>query len=46
MLVPPVILGSIGIWRGWRYLRAEHRRVRALGVAEALQKESDQSGDD
>jgi hypothetical protein len=41
MLAPPVLLGSLGVWRGWRYLWSEHQRIRALGAAEKLDDEID-----
>jgi hypothetical protein len=36
MLTPPVVLGTIGVWRGCRYLWSEHKRMRALGASEDL----------
>jgi hypothetical protein len=36
MLTPPVLLGTAGVWRGWRYIWSEHKRTRALGAAEEL----------
>ncbi len=46
MLAPPVVFGSIGIWRACLYLWAKHKRIQALGAAEDLQGEREQTGDD
>lgn len=35
-LAPPVLLGSLGMWRAWLYVWSEHKRIRALGAAEDL----------
>lgn len=36
MLTPPVLLGTVGVWRGWRHIWSEHKRTRALCAAEEL----------
>ena len=41
MLAPVAVLGGIGVWRGWVQLWSEHRRIRALGRAEALNDEAE-----
>lgn len=46
LLAPPAILGSIGVWRGWRYLWGEHKRVQALGTAEDAHDKSGRASDD
>lgn len=46
MLAPTVIFGSLGMWRAWRYVWAEHKRIQMLGAAEELQKKRGEAGDD
>jgi hypothetical protein len=46
MLAPTVIFGSLGMWRAWRYVWAEHKRIQMLGAAEDLQKKRGEAGDD
>ena len=39
LLILPVLLGMIGIWRGWLYLWSEHQRLQALGTAEEKEQQ-------
>ena len=34
LLILPLVLGTIGIWRGWLHLWSEHQRLQTLGTAE------------